>query len=157
MATDFALHDQNGRLVQLSAERGKLVLLTFLYTQCPDVCPVIAANLNQALRELGPRRSAVRVLAVSVDPVHDTPAAVRRYVSAHGLLPQFHYLIGSAGELKPVWQAYNLLVEVRSPERISHSAYVLLLDRRGRPRLYYPTTLSASDVVHDLGRLLRRD
>jgi len=66
-AADFALRDQDGRLIRLSAQHGKLVLLTFLYTHCTDICPLIANQLNQALREMYHQRSSVRVLAVSVD------------------------------------------------------------------------------------------
>ena len=75
-APPLALRDADGRAVSLAAQRGKLVLVTFLYTHCPDVCPLIASNLNAAVRALGAKRSDVRVLAVSVDPKGDTPGAV---------------------------------------------------------------------------------
>jgi protein SCO1/2 len=153
-APDFALPDQAGHIVRLSAQRGKIVLLTFLYTNCPDVCPLIASSLNETLRELGRQRDSVRVLAVSTDPVHDTRPAVRRYVATHQLLPGFRYLIGSADELKPIWQAYNILVEQRSPERVLHTTYVLLIDRSGKPRYYYTPHVQAADLLHDLKRLL---
>ena len=91
----IALHDVAGRSVTLAAQRGRYVLVTFLYVHCADVCPLIAQNLNAALRQLGPERTKVRVLAVSVDPKGDTPAAVRRYIRERGLLPQFRYLIGT--------------------------------------------------------------
>ena len=73
----------------MSDQRGKLVLVTFLYTNCPDVCPLITQNLNQALQMLGPKRDDVRVLAVSVDPAGDTPESVDKYAKAHHLLPEF--------------------------------------------------------------------
>src|SRR5438876_11150818 len=94
-APTIALHDAWGRPVSLAAQRGRYVLVTFLYVHCPDVCPLIAQNLNAALRRLGPKRDRVRVLAVSVDPAGDTPRAVKRYIAERGLLPQFRYLIGS--------------------------------------------------------------
>jgi len=150
VASDFTLPDQTGRPVRLSDERGRIVLITFLYTRCPDVCPLIAENINKALLELGPRRRSVRVLAISVDPVHDTRVAVQDYVTEHHLVAQFHYLIGTASELKPVWQSYNVLIETRSLERVSHSTYVLLIDGAGRPRLYYPAAVTAADLLHDL-------
>ena len=96
---DFTLTDQSGQKVSMADQRGKLVLLTFLYTNCPDVCPLITQNLNQALQMLGTKRDDVRVLAVSVDPEGDTPKAVDEYAKAHHLLPEFHYLIGSRDEL----------------------------------------------------------
>lgn len=155
-APDFVLRDQHGSVVRLSTLRGKVVLLTFLYTSCPDVCPLIATQLNLALRALQPaQRSDVRVVAVSVDPAHDTRASVRRFIATHHLLPQFHYLTGTAAELKPVWQNYNLLVESKNVERVAHSAFVLLLDRRGKPRLYYSSQVTSGVVLRDVRRLLR--
>jgi protein SCO1 len=150
---DFALRDQQGRLVRLSAERGRFVIVTFLYTHCPDVCPLIAERLNEALRRLGPARRGVRVLAVSVDPKGDTPAAVRRFVRVHRLVPQFRYLIGSRAELRRVWHAYFVAPQPVGGGVSLHSAYELLIDRSGRPRLSYDTRVKAADVVHDL-RLL---
>src|SRR5438034_11726188 len=64
-APNFTLHDESGAAVSLHGQRGKIVLVTFLYTHCPDVCPLIASNLNTALRNLGSKRAQVRVLAVS--------------------------------------------------------------------------------------------
>jgi protein SCO1 len=154
-AADFALRDQHGRLIRLSAQRGKLVLVTFLYTHCTDICPVIANQLNQALREMYHQRSSVRILAVSVDPVGDTPRAVRAYVREHRLLPEFHYLVGSRGQLTRVWQAYNILVLQRNPESVGHSGYIYLLDRRGKPRVFYSAKATAPQVAHDLRLLLR--
>ena len=150
-AADFSLRDQDGRIVRLSDEQGKPVLVTFLYTHCPDVCPLIAENLNTALRRLGPERDGVRILAVSVDPRNDTPDAVRRFTAEHHLLPQFTYLTGTAEELAPVWQAYNVLVEPRgSLEQLSHGSFTLLVDATGIPVAYYDPQTPASTFVHDL-------
>jgi protein SCO1 len=154
-AADFALRDQNGSVIRLSAQHGKVVFLTFLYTNCPDVCPLIASDLGTMLRSMPlAERQKVRVIAVSVDPAHDTRAAVRRFIAEHQLPPQFHYLTGTADELKPIWQSYNLLVMVKSVEVVSHSAYVLLIDRRGKPRLYYTAHVTAADLLHDVPRFL---
>ena len=112
------------------------MLLTFLYTRCPDVCPLLAANLNAVLRSLSPKeRSGVRVIAISVDPAHDTPRAVGAFARTHALVPQFRYVIGSNSELQPVWQGYNVVVQPRNAEETEHSAYVLLIDRAGKPRM----------------------
>ena len=154
-AADFALRDQHGRLIRLSAQRGKLVLITFLYTHCTDICPLIADQLNQALREMYHQRSSVRVLAVSVDPVGDTPPAVRAYVREHRLLPEFHYLTGTRAQLAKVWQAYNVLVLQRNPESVGHSGYIYLLDRSGKPRVFYGAKATPDQVAHDLRALLR--
>jgi len=154
-AADFALRDQHGRLLRLSAQRGKLVLVTFLYTHCTDICPVIANQLNQALRELYHQQTSVRILAVSVDPKGDTPRAVRTFAREHRLLPEFHYLTGKPAQLARVWQAYNVQVLQRNPESVGHSGYIYLLDRRGKPRVFYSATATAEQVAHDLRLLLR--
>jgi protein SCO1/2 len=152
-APAIALEDAWGRPVTLAAQHGRWVLVTFLYVHCPDVCPLIAQNLNAALRLLGPRRSRVRVLAVSVDPKGDTPTAVKRYVSVRGLLPQFRYLIGTRARLSPVWAAYHVLAVSKKPNVVDHVAYTVLIDPKGRMRLLYDAQVKARDVVHDL-RLL---
>jgi protein SCO1/2 len=154
-AQDFTLRDQNGATVRLSAQRGRLVLLAFLYTQCTDVCPVIARNLSTAVHALGHEATSVRVLAVSVDPKSDTPRAARTYVRTHRLVPQFHWLLGTRAQLTPVWQAYNVLVEERNPERVAHAAPIFLIDRSGTVRVFYGEKVQTADVEHDLQALLR--
>jgi protein SCO1/2 len=153
---DFALRDQAGQMVKLRAERGKLVLLTFLYTECHDVCPLVAGNLNVALKRLGAERKNVRVLAISVDPIGDTRKAVRRYVRDHQLLPQFHYLIGSKRELAPVWTAYSVASIRRKGGDVDHTLYTLLVDRRGKARVLYDATALPGEILHDLRLVLEQ-
>jgi protein SCO1/2 len=151
---DFTLTDQSGQKVSMADQRGKLVLLTFLYTNCPDVCPLITQNLNQALQMLGASRDDVRVLAVSVDPEGDTPKSVDEYAKAHHLLPEFHYLIGSREELTRVWKAYDVAAVASDPELVDHTAYTMLVDQSGEGRVIYDASVKAKDVVHDAGELL---
>ena len=154
-APPLALRDVDGSAPTLAGQRGKLVLVTFLYTNCPDVCPLIAQNLNAALRALSPaQRRDVRVLAVSVDPKGDTAAAVRAYEQKLELLPEFHYLIGTRPQLKRVWTAWNVLAVQSSPDVVDHVAYTALIDRDGKQRVLYPTQLRARQVIHDLRLLL---
>jgi protein SCO1/2 len=155
LAPDFALVDHDGKRVRLSDQRGKIVLLTFLYTQCPDICPLMADNLNAALLELDPaQRDQVRVLAVSVDPKRDTPATVRGYVKVHRLVPEFRYLIGSEQELTNVWRKYDVQALESDPGLIDHTGYVLLIDREGTGIVLYPSDFTAEDVLTDLRRAL---
>ena len=155
VASDFALRDQNGRLVRLSDRRGGITIVTFLYTHCLDVCPLIATHLNDVLSGLGRQRAHARVLAVSVDPRFDTPAAVSQFVHERHLLPQFHYLRGTAAQLKPIWQAYNILVVPKNPDVMAHTASITLIDRRGKARIVYAATATARDILPDTERLLR--
>jgi protein SCO1/2 len=146
---DFALHDQDGRLIRLSALRGTDVLVTFLYTHCPDVCPIIATSLDTAARGI----PSVRVLAVSVDPKRDTRAAARAFLRARAVGPEFHFLVGTKAQLSRVWSAYHIAVQPGPKQTVSHSAYTLLIDRRGRQRVLYDAQVKPAAVRHDL-RLL---
>jgi protein SCO1/2 len=154
-AQPIALQDIGGNAVTLASQRGRYVLVTFLYTHCPDVCPLIASNLNAALRAIGPARSRVRVLAVSVDPAGDTAASVRAYRARMHLLPQFRYLIGTRAELRRVWSAWHVLSVERKPDLVDHVAYTALIDPAGNERVLYDSQVHASAVVHDLRRLMR--
>ena len=154
VATDFSLVDQHGSSVRLSAQRGRVVVLTFLYTSCPDVCPITAAKLGAASRLLGPLASRVRILAVSVDPTNDTPRNVRRFITRLRLPAEFHYLTGTRAQLAPVWQSYNVLVERRNLERVDHGIPIVVIDKRGRPRVYFSHTATATAIAHDVRLLL---
>jgi protein SCO1 len=151
---DFTLTDQSGHKVSMADQRGKLVLVTFLYTNCPDVCPLITQNLNQALQMLGSKRDDVRVLAVSVDPEGDTQESVDKYAKAHHLLPEFHYLVGTREELTKVWKDYDVAAVASDPELVDHTAYTMLVDRSGEGRVIYDASVKAKDVVHDVDELL---
>jgi protein SCO1/2 len=155
-AQDFALRDQSGRLIRLSDQRGHLVLLAFLYTHCTDICPLIAKQMDNAVRSLGPQASSVRILAVSVDPAGDTPVQVRRYVRRLRLGPKFHYLLGTKAELAPIWQGYNVAIEGRPSGKVVHAAPVWLIDRSGRPRLFYAPPQPPGAFAHDLRAMLEQ-
>ena len=149
-APPIALHDDTGKPVTLASQRGHWTLVTFLYTHCPDVCPLIAANLNQTLRTI----HGVSVLAVSVDPKGDTPATVRAYVKRMHLVPQFHYLIGTAQQLHPVWARYHVAAQSPKAGVVSHVTYTVLIDPHGKERLIYDAQVKAAMVDHDLRVLL---
>jgi protein SCO1/2 len=155
VAPPISLHDSAGRPVTLAAQRGRYVLVTFLYVHCPDVCPLIAQNLNAALQQLGPNRDKVRVLAVSVDPKGDTPAAVRAYIRQRDLLSQFRYLIGSPQELRRTWINWNVLSVQSSPDVVDHVSYTMLVDPKGLERVVYDSKVKAQQVLHDLRLLMR--
>jgi len=152
---DFALRDQDGHLVRLSSLHGKAVLLTFLYTHCPDVCPLTANNLNSALTRLGQARTDVRVLAVSVDPKGDTRAAVNTFVRSHRLRPQFRYLTGTAKELRSIWRAYKVQAVPQGEAGVDHTLYTLLIDPGGRARVLFDVQARPAAIAHDVRLVLR--
>jgi protein SCO1 len=141
-APDFRLIDQAGRSVALSGLRGRPVVLTFLYSTCPDFCPLTAEKLRQTYEQLGKDAGKVSMLAVSVDPSGDTPDAVREFTAVHRLPDaNWHYLIGSEAELAPVWAAYGIarVQTARTPavgaplsDAVGHTEALFLLDTQGR-------------------------
>jgi protein SCO1 len=157
-APAFTLKDQFGTPVSMAGLRGKAVLLTFLYVQCPDVCPLISAALRTTLDRLGPRANQVRVVAISVDPVGDTPRAVRAYLAARGVLHRFEYLVGTKKQLAPVWARYHIAAErdAKLKREVGHTGIVIGIDAGGRERTYYPSSpLKPSWMVHDVPLLAR--
>jgi protein SCO1/2 len=148
-APAFLLRDQDGRLTGPSRMRGHWYVVAFLYTHCPDVCPVIASNLGVALRRL----PDLRVLAISVDPKNDTAASVKAFLRAHRLGPRFRYVTGRRAQLAPVWARYHVAAVAGPKPIVSHTAFELLVDPQGRERALYDGQVQASDVVRDVGTL----
>jgi cytochrome oxidase Cu insertion factor (SCO1/SenC/PrrC family) len=210
-AFDFRLRDQDGRRVSLADARGKVVVLTFLYTACWDLCPAQATEVSDAVARVG---KGVRIYAVSVDPVGDTQEHVREWIEEHGFTDApLHYLIGNRRQLAAVWRAYGIVPLANSeayaqyeafeaaqgeeeeeheeeappyspPRRAApdaakephpdpddfryrgrprhaagdafeHSAYVLLIDKRGEQRVGFPFEQLDPDLLEQDIRLLR--
>lgn len=154
-APDFTLTDGiSGRAIRLGDQQGKVIALTFLYTRCPDVCPLTAETLRQAQKQLGSSDGdQVLFIAVTVDPEHDTAAAVQAFATAHGLERNFAYLVGSAAQLRSVWSAYGVRV-VPDPAAPGHSDAIYLIDRKGRERALVHSDIGATDLLADLRLLL---
>jgi protein SCO1 len=152
------LRNYNGASFDLAEDRGKAVFVTFLYAHCPDVCPLIAANLHNAYAKMTPAlRSRVAIVAVSVDPRGDTAGTVAAFVRAHGLAGEASYLIGSARQLVPVWRAWNVgsQQDVSRPDLVNHSALIYGISASGKLTTIYSANFSPSQVVHDASLLLR--
>ena len=155
-APTFTLRDQSGRLTGPQNLRGHWFVVAFLYTHCPDVCPLIASQLHNAVSRLGSQAGKVQLVAVSVDPRGDKPANVARFLQEHELVGQMQYLIGSASELAPVWQAWGVgsTRDSGNPEFINHSALVYGVSASGKLTTIYPANLNPSELVHDVPLLL---
>jgi protein SCO1 len=148
---DFALRDQDGQRASLRQYRGRVVVLTFMYSTCQDTCPVTAVTIRGALNDVG---HDVPTLAVSVDPAHDTPDSAERFLLEQGLSAgRMRFLLGTRAERQPVWKGYGIRPQGKGFE---HSAYVLVLDKRGRQRVSFPVDqLTDRDLAHDIRRLER--
>jgi protein SCO1 len=150
-APDVALRDSLGHPVRLSQFKGRAVLLTFIYTHCPDVCPLIVAHLHNALLQLGTKARQVQVVAVSVDPHGDTSRTVSAFLAEHAMTGRMEYLIGSLRQLTPVWKRYGIAV-LSTPDRreVGHSAVVYGLTGSGRLFALYPANFKPAWIVHDV-------
>ncbi len=150
-APDFTLTDQGGRRVSLSEYRGRVTMLTFLYSQSATASALIAQQIRGALDELP---SGVRALAVSVDPAADTPAHVRAFLERASLGGRLEYLTGSSAELARVWHAYGVVPASAGEAAYARSAPVLLLDPEGRERvLFQLEQLTPESLAHDARKL----
>jgi len=157
-APDFKLADQSGKAVSLSDYRGKVVVLTFLYTHCPDECPLIASKLYTTSGLLGSAMNQTAFVAVSTDPDNDTPIAVAKFVQQHNLEGKLRYLVGTREQLQPVWSAYSLFV-APSPTNetlpsVSHSTRVIVIDQAGNQRVNLNSDFDSADLTLDVRALL---
>lgn len=161
-APNFTLRDQDGQAIQMASLRGRVVALTFLYTKCPDACPLIAAKLARGWRQLGADQQNLTMLAVSVDPANDTPEAAKAFDATYGLAPpSWHYLVGGVQELVPVWRAYHVTAGVAGQVAgaaggaggIDHTGIVYLIDRQQRVRVALDVDFQPQDFVQDVHAL----
>jgi protein SCO1/2 len=155
----FALVNSKGEQVQLSDFRGRLVLLFFGYTYCPDVCPTTLAELKLAVNDLGKKSDQVQVLFISVDPKRDTSESMQAYVDRFDT--RFLGLSGTEQELAPIWNDYGIFREIvpGSSEKnyiVNHTARITLVDQNGDLRLSYGVQVDPEDISHDLQILLRQ-
>jgi protein SCO1/2 len=157
-AADFTLVGPGARLVGLSDFRGKLVVLYFGYTFCPDVCPTTLAEVGQAMRKLGQRADGVQVIMVTVDPERDTPEHLAEYVSHFH--PTFLGLSGAPEQIATAAAAFSIYYQKHEGTAatgylVDHTATVTVLDRDGRVRLVWPFGTDGDAMAADLGQLLR--
>lgn len=151
------LRNYDGGTFNLAADRGKVVFVTFLYTNCPTDCPLIAAKLHSAISLMGSKLAArVRLVAVSVDPHGDTPANVRAFLRVHGLSGRMQYLLGTAHQLAPVWARWYVgsSRDTSNPELVNHTAIIYGITASGKLATIYADTDPASSFVHDVKPLL---
>jgi len=157
-AFDFTLTDVNGD-VSLSDYRGKLVLIYFGYTFCPDICPATLANVAQALRTMDTKADDVQLIMISLDPERDTPKKLAEYV-AH-FHPSFIGITGSKEQLDETASLYGIFYEktegtVNTGYMIDHTATLLVIDREGYLKLVFPFGVTAAEIADDLKYMLRQ-
>jgi protein SCO1/2 len=138
-APEVVLMDQAGQPLALQDLRGKVVLLTFIYSACADVCPLITAAMTGLQQHLTAReRPDVFFLSVTVEPEVDTPAVLQAYAEHHGAdLTSWAFLTGSPPAVQAVWHAFGLTVKRRAEGGVDHPTWTFLIDREGMVRYRY--------------------
>jgi protein SCO1/2 len=150
-APPLVLRNYTGQRVSLSALHGKAVLVTFVYTHCPDVCPLIVSNLAAAERGLGKEAARVTILAVTVDPRRDTPAAIRTFLTAREATGRMDYLLGTGPQLHRTWKAWDVAVSTGKGHLTDgHSSIVYGITASGRMAVVYPSNFTPAQIEHDV-------
>ena len=170
--------NQAGQLISLESLQGSVVVLTFLYTYCPDVCPIITTQLRDVQEQLSDDDGGVEFVAISVDPERDTVEAAWEYLERWKLEERWQYLVGDRATLEPVWESYFVDPYAEEPESVTptpeprgavealsaaiaerylviHSAPVFLIDREGQRRVVFTSPLSPEEIVQDVRTLLQ--
>ena len=148
-AAEINMVDDHGQTFRMSDMRGKVVLLYFGYTNCPDECPLTMAHIKQALGTIGADAQDVRVVMVTTDPTHDSPQAMIDFLSNFD--PSFIGIPGSADDLAKIYKDYGVTV-LDSGE--THSSYTYVIDRNGDLRLLFVPDTGPDDIASDLKLLL---
>jgi protein SCO1/2 len=156
-ARDFALTDHTGKPRSMADFKGKVVVMFFGYTQCPDVCPTTMAEMSEVMKQLGPQADQVQVLFVTIDPERDTQKLLSEYVPAFD--QRFIGLYGTAEQTAAVGKEFKVLytkVPGSSPANYSmdHTAASYVFDRQGKLRLLIRAGQGPAPTVHDIKQLL---
>jgi protein SCO1/2 len=156
-ATDFSLVDQNGNPFQLSNQQGKVVLIFFGYTNCPDVCPATMADFHTIRDALGDRAAQVSFLFITVDPQRDNPERLKTYLANFD--PAIVGLTGDDQVLEVAWKGYGVYHETQndgsaSGYSVDHSAFIYAVDKQGNLRTTYQFGFDSGKIEEDVVHLL---
>lgn len=154
----FELRSYRGNLIRSRDLRGKVVLVTFLDTECQDMCPLIAHEVSAAMRLLEPRqRSRIYALSISVDPKVDTQAHVRAFLRERQALGVLDFAVGAVADFEPVWKAFHVVAAAQTGDADVHSADVRVFTRRGTwvSTLHQGVDLTPRNLARDAAVALR--
>lgn len=156
-ARDFQLTDHNGKPRTLADFRGKVVVVFFGYTQCPDVCPTTMAEMSEVMKSLGPDADRVQVLFITIDPERDTPQLLAQYVPSFD--KRFLGLTGTPAEIDKVAKEFRVFyqkVPGKQPGSytMDHTAGSYVFDPKGRIRLFVKHGGGPEPIAQDIKRIL---
>lgn len=155
IGSGFELIDMHGQKRTLADYRGKVSVLFFGYTSCPDVCPTTLAELRTSMAALGAQAKEVQVLFISVDPERDTPALLSQYVPAFH--PSFIGLTGSKAQIDAAVKNYHAVYQKQGKDKnytVDHTAGSYLIDRQSNTRVLINYGAGAATFTHDIQLLL---
>ncbi len=153
-AHDFTLRDQHGRPVSLAADRGHVVILTFIHSLCRDACPLMVEQIKGALNLLPHNGAGVPTIGVSADPSEDTVARRRAFLARHEMTGRLAFVNGPEAVMRPIYNAYAIQPVTA---KVDHSTFVILVDKRGLERVGFPADqLTPEGLAHDI-RVLQRE
>ena len=144
-APDIKLVNQFGQPLSLSQFRGKVVMLSFEDSECTTVCPLTTQSMLQAKQMLGAAGDQVQLLGVDANPTATSVADVLAYSRVHGMVNQWDFLTGSLAQLKAVWGAYHIAVQIEKGQ-IDHTPALFVIDQQGREQKLYLTQMAYSSV-----------
>lgn len=152
-APSFTLTNQGGQRFKFNANSGKVVLVTFIYTTCPDVCPLFSAHFAAIRRAVAEeKRENYLLLSISTDPKRDTPAKMKAYAEAFTAdFKHWQFLTGSQKDLSEVWKNFGVNVKDHGNGQIQHTNLTTLIDTRGFRRVdYYGDKWLVKEVLKDI-------
>lgn len=157
-APDFTLTAQDGQQVSLAQFQGKVVLLYFGYTYCPDVCPATLAEIVKAIRILEKQSDSIQVIMISVDPERDTPKVLGDYLQQFD--PRFIGLSGTPDEIARIATLYGIFYEKTEGTEatgylVTHTASLMLVDQTAHLKLVFPFGTPGEALAQDIAYLLR--
>lgn len=153
LAPDFTLTDQNGHRVSLAADRGKVVVLTFIHSLCHDTCPFMVEQIKGALNDLPGNGANIPTIGVSAAQAEDTTKNRKAFLAKHEMTGRMEFVNGPLPEMRRIWHAWH--IQPVTP-KVDHSTFVLLIDKHGYERVGFAADqLTPEDLAHDI-RVLER-
>jgi len=137
-APGFTLIDQDGRRFSLQQLRGRVAVVTFIFTSCSDTCPLLTAKLVGIQGKLGSDASKVFFVAITVDPLNDTPAVLKKYAQAYSAPPErFAFLTGDFDQIQKVVRSYGVYFKLKAERDVDHTFLTSIVDPAGTLRVQY--------------------
>jgi protein SCO1 len=152
-APPFTLTSQDGEPVALADLRGKVLAVTFIYTGCPDICPLVTQKMVDVQNALGVEfGKKIAFVSISLDPEHDTPAVLKDYAQSWGAKPNgWMFLTGSPAAVRDVTRRYGVFFAKKEDGSVDHTQLTTLVDADGRMRVQYiGWRFNPDEFRHDL-------